>query len=402
MKTKSFLAILLLLLITAYGYSQNTKHPVCSDYHELRSGLNNSYFKFKNDKKGTVAFLGGSITYNPGWRDSICNYLKDKFPETKFTFITAGIPSFGSTENAFRLYRDVLSKGKVDLLFVESAVNDAGKNRPEKEIERSMEGIVRHALNTNPAMDIVFMYFVDPIKIKAYNSGKIPETIRIHEKVAKYYNIPVINLAKEVTDRINAGEFTWKDDFKDLHPSPFGQGIYARSMRTFLENAFAMASKNNVQYKNRKLPPALDKYCYDNGILIPASEIKPVKGWKYYKIWEPPMKARTRANYTKVPMLVGEYPAKPVKFEFSGTAVGIAVAAGPDAGIIKYRIDKGKWKTKDLFTRFSKIYYLPWYYMLDDELSPGKHTVEIKLSRKTNKQSKGRKCVMRYMFVNKD
>ena len=402
MKAKSFIAILLLLLIALHVYTQNTKQPVCSDYHELRNGINNSYVKFKTEKKGTVAFLGGSITYNPGWRDSICNYLEYKFPETKFTFITAGIPSFGSTENAFRLDRDVLSKGKVDLLFVESAVNDEGKNRSEKEIERSMEGIVRHALKTNPAMDFVFMYFVDPRKIEAYNSGNTPVIIKIHEKIAKYYNIPIINLAKEVTDRINAGEFTWKDDFKDLHPSPFGQGIYARSMITFLDSAFAKASKSKIQYKNRKIPPELDKHCYDNGILIPSSEIKPAKGWKYIKNWEPPMKARTRANYTQVPMLVGEYPAKPVKFEFSGTAVGVAVAAGPDAGIIKYRIDDGKWKTKDLFTRFSEIYYLPWYYILNDELSPGKHTVEIKLSSKTNRKSKGKTCVLRYLFVNKN
>ena len=287
-------------------------------------------------------------------------------------------------------------------MFVESAVNDAGKNRPTKEIERSMEGIIRHARKTNPAMDIVFMYFVDQPKIKDYNSGKTPEIIKIHEKVAKYYNIPVINLAKEVTDRINAGEFTWKDDFKNIHPSPFGQGIYSRSMITFLDNAFKMAEAEKIKYQDYVMPPELDKYCYDNGILIPASEIKPAKGWKYIKKWKPEIKALTRDNYTKVPMLTGEYPAEPVTFDFSGTAVGIAVAAGPDAGIIKYRIDGGKWKTKDLFTRFSQKYYLPWYYVLDDELQPGKHILELTLSSEKNKQSKGNKCIIRYLFVNLD
>lgn len=59
-----------------------------------------------------------------GWRDMICEDLKQRFPYTKFTFVTAGIPSTGSTPGAFRLTDDVLSKGKVDLLFVEAAVND--------------------------------------------------------------------------------------------------------------------------------------------------------------------------------------------------------------------------------------------------------------------------------------
>jgi len=51
--------------------------------------------------KGRVAFLGGSITHNPGWRDSVMKYLENRFPETDFEFIAAGIPSMGSTPGAF-------------------------------------------------------------------------------------------------------------------------------------------------------------------------------------------------------------------------------------------------------------------------------------------------------------
>ena len=36
-------------------------------------------------------------------------------------------------------------------------------------------------------------------------------------------------------DRIARGEFTWEDDFRNLHPSPFGQKVYARSIRRTLE-----------------------------------------------------------------------------------------------------------------------------------------------------------------------
>ena len=382
-------------------YTQLPKQPLkCSEYHEMRRGLLNSFIKFERNKKGRVAFLGGSITYNPGWRDSICNYLQKRFPATEFDFVAAGIPSFGSTENAFRMKRDVLKNGPVDLLFVEAAVNDGGKGRPEAEIIRSMEGIVRHALNADPTTDIVFMYFVDPGKIKDYNNGKEPEVIRIHDAVAAYYDIPALNLAKEVTDRINAGEFTWKNDFKNLHPSPFGQGIYARSMLAFLDDAWSGFVAEDDKVENFGLPPKMDEYCYDNGALVEAKDIKPVKGWTFVENWKPEIKAMTRANFINVPMLTGKYPTKALKFSFNGNAVGIAVAAGPDAGIVEYRVDKGDWKEKDLFTKHSKMYHLPWYYVLEDALPAGEHTLELKLTDKKNRFSTGNKCVIRYFMVN--
>ena len=39
------------------------------------------------------------------------------------------------------------------------------------------------------------------------NTGKTPPEIVSHEKVTRHYGIPAIDLAREVTERINAGEF---------------------------------------------------------------------------------------------------------------------------------------------------------------------------------------------------
>ena len=46
---------------TPYGY----------DYFSLRGGLNQCREKFEREKTGRVAFLGGSITAAPGWRDQV-------------------------------------------------------------------------------------------------------------------------------------------------------------------------------------------------------------------------------------------------------------------------------------------------------------------------------------------
>ena len=71
-------------------------------------------------------------------------------------------------ETAFRLERDVLSRGPVDLLFVEAAVNDASNmpGRPELML-RGMEGVVRQARRVNPRTDIVHLHFVMPEDAKA-------------------------------------------------------------------------------------------------------------------------------------------------------------------------------------------------------------------------------------------
>src|SRR5690554_4187735 len=60
--------------------------------------------------KGDVAFLGGSITEMDGYRPMVCEFLTQKFPETQFNFIDAGIASTCSDVGAFRLETDVLEK----------------------------------------------------------------------------------------------------------------------------------------------------------------------------------------------------------------------------------------------------------------------------------------------------
>lgn len=393
--------LFLFLVIGNQLQAQEQKIITSSNYHTLRNNLNNSFFKFENEKKGRVAFLGGSITQNNGWRDSICKYLVKRFPETKFDFVEAGIGSMGTTSAAFRLERDVLSKGTIDLLFEEAAVNDRGLNRTTTEQIRGMEGIVRHIRKSNPFTDIVIMHFVDPSKISNYKKGKTPKVIQNHEKVARYYNISTINLAKEVADRIENGEFTWKDDFKNIHPSPFGQGIYAHSIISFLENSWPTSLGEDCIIKEFPLKDAIDNMCYENGVLIPVDSMMEINGWDLDKNWIPTDGAGKRKLYTNIPVLMAEYPAENLTFYFEGTAVGIFVVAGPDAGIIEYSIDGGSWMKKDLFSKASVKLHAPKYYTLSGDLTPSKHTLQIRLSQENNSKSVGHICRILNFYINK-
>ena len=381
-------------------HSPKTTSLSSSEFHDPRDGLLNSKIRFEQNKKGRVVFLGGSITYNPGWRDSVSTYLKTRFPKTHFEFINAGIPSMGSTPAAFRIQRDVLTGGKVDLLFEEAAVNDATNGRTQEEQINAMEGIIRHLRTSNPGMDIVMMHFADPGKIASYNQGKEPEVILNHNKVARHYAIPTINLAKEVAARINNGEFSWETDFVDLHPSPFGQGVYAHSIIDFLKSAYASQVSEKENTLMTVLPKKLAINAYDKGGLRDISEAQLSKGWSIDPSWKPKNKIGTRPNYTQVPMLVGKFPGKAFKYKFTGNTIGIAVAAGPDAGIIEYRIDKSSWTKLNLFTKWSSQLHLPWYYTLATGLSEGNHVLELRLTGEKDKKSTGYSCRIRYFYTN--
>jgi sialidase-1 len=263
-----------------------------------------------------------------------------------------------------------------------------------------MEGIIRHLRYSNPGMNIVMMHFVDPDKIDDYEMGLTPLVIKNHEKVARHYNIPSINLALEVTERIRKGEFNWEDDFRDLHPSPFGQGVYARSMITFLENAFWVDVNEEAVFTNFIMPEKLDEYCYDKGKLIDIWKPEIINGWDIDPLWTPGDKAGVRANYHDVPMLVSNKPGSLLRFKFKAKAIGIAVAAGPDAGMIEYRIDDGDWQYLNLFTPWSMHLHLPWYYTLSSELPDKEHILELRTSKMKDEHSKGYSCRIRYFFMN--
>lgn len=407
--------LLALCFCSAFSCAAKTSNPVeqmsfkthalktdslpSDDFIHSYGNLDNFLFRVRSEKKATVAFLGGSITAGKGWRDKVMYYLEHEYPETKFTFINAGIPSLGSLPHAFRLETDVLSKGTVDLLFIESAVNDLANGTPVPYQRRAMDGIVRHALKFNPSMNIVIMAFVDEIKIREYTSGKIPEEVQVHDNVARHYQLPFINLAEEVAKRIEAKEFTWETDFKDLHPSPFGQQVYFRTMKRLLE--ISLERKSLSRATPVKLPSPLEKFNYSHGEYIPVDRARNLNGFKTDPSWKPADDAKTRKGFVNVPMLVSQQAGSSFEFSFKGNAVGIALAAGPDAGIIQYTIDDNQEKTIDLFTQWSRSLHLPWYLMLGDELKPGKHTIRIKILDSHNPRSAGTACRIVHFLVNK-
>lgn len=378
----------------------NNSYPVKNilpygNFYKTAGKLNNFYYAVTVRKKATVSFLGGSITFNPGWRDKVCKYLKEAYPATDFRFIAAGIPSLGSLPHAFRLQRDILDSAKTDLLFVEAAVNDRGTDSTTQ--VRALEGIVRHAKKANPYMDVIFMAFADPQKIENYGKGKVSPELVNHELVARHYNIPYINLALEANDKIKNGELNWADDFKDIHPWHHGQELYFATIKSLLQAC--VQDEYKLPFKVN-LPHPIDEARFENGHYYNITNAKLGKGWQITPNWKPDDGLSTRPGFVDVPVLNANEPGAELSLPFKGNAVGIAVVAGGDAGTISYTVDNAQYKDLDLFTEFSSWLHLPIYHLLGGNLSNGNHVLKIKISPQKNSGSKGHACRIVNFFVN--
>jgi len=376
------------------------RDPIASDtFFKIRGSLNKSRNLFISSRKGNVAFLGGSITEMKGWREMLCNYLTLRFPDVELNILNAAIPSLGSLAHTFRFQQDVADKMAPDLLFVEAAVNDHYNGYSDTQQLRSMEGIVQQAKNLNPDIDIVFIYFADPDKNADYEKGITPKVILNHEKVASHYQISSINLANEVADRIKTGEFSWKEDMVDLHPAPFGQKLYFTSIKLFLEQLWGNHTETLSQDGNvdRAL---LDKFAYMHGDYASLSKAKLKKGFTYDPSYTPKDGYKGRPGFIEVPMLVADTPGAGLVYKFSGTAIGINIIAGSDAGIIEYSIDGKPFANIDLFTQWSRHLHLPWYVLLGDELPDKKHKLKIRITSEHNVQSKGTACRIVHFLTN--
>ena len=356
-------------------------------YFDVRGGLNNCRLRFTQEKRGRVAYLGGSITTTTGWRGLTYDILKRRFPDTQFDFINAGIGGTDSTMGAFRFETDVLKNGRVDLLFLEFAVNDAGRPSPDRHRIRAMEGIVRQARRHNPDIDIIVQYFIDKGKLEKITAGQTPPAIIDHDQVAEHYSIPIINLAQEMSRRLNNGEFTWEAFSMDsCHPTPFGHELYAKCIDEFLDAAWAAEPASSARISPYAMPTPVDPLNYENGHYVDFVEAEIVDGWARDPAW----KATKTCNYSgAVDVLVAAKPSATFKLKFNGTLVGFTGIAGMDAGVFEYSIDDGPFIEQDNFDHYCKQFHRPICRTLAEELPPGDHVLTLRISEKKNEASQG-------------
>jgi lysophospholipase L1-like esterase len=395
------LMVMLLAVCTPGVFAQGRTASLSDVNIHLRGQFQNARIRFEREKKGHVAFIGGSITEMNGYRPMVMDILKRRFPETQFTFTAGGISSTCSTTGAFRLHDHILSKGPVDLFFIEFAVNDdQDAHHMRRECIRGMEGIIRRTLLHNPNADIVITYFVNPEMLAIWQSGKIPLPVGAHRKVAEYYQVPTINLAKEIADRITAGKLTWKQ-YGGTHPKPHGNEICASMIDRMMSRAWTQRLPSDVKLKAHKLPGiALDNNSYFRGRLIPPSKAEIIRDMVVKVPDWSRIKGGFRSRFANDKLLCASKSGAEMTLDFEGTAIGAYVLAGPDAGIVETSVDGWPYKPFNLFHHFSMGLHYPRTVIFDADLKPGEHKLRLRISLEKDEKSTGHAMRVLYFVAN--
>ncbi len=370
------LALVSLSLLSLVGCSPaaaSSPSPTPSDSvvvdpnYVVRGNLARSLEAFESGETARVAFMGGSVT-TMEWTEQVADYLKERFPQTTFDFVNAGLSGTPAELGAFRLEEDVFSRGPVDLLFVEFAVNGGSLE--------AMEGIVRHARELSPGIDIVQIHVAADWFSDGLDNGLLPGDVVVHERVAEHYGNSSLHLYQEIYDRIKAGEFTSGQFYATMgvHPTAFGNAVYAEFATDFLEAMWALPGQTS---EPASMPPPLSPHPWEHAHLVPYSDAKSIAGFEYVTDWTPELNGNLKQP---VSLIASSSPGSTVSFAFDGTMVGLYTVAGPDSAIVEYEIDGGNWDQVDTArdSWYPNDYYRLAGFVLTTTLADGPHTIAFR------------------------
>lgn len=373
--------IFLLPKSTVLGQIQGSENKKQSNELNIRGGLPIFFAKALKGDSVKVAYLGGSITAQSGWRVYSLNWFKQRFPKANFFEINAAIGGTGSNFGVFRLHEHVL-KFKPDLVFVEFAVNDDGAS--EEKITRSMEGIVRQVWQQNPFTDICFIYTIKLPFIEIEQKGQLPPSATVMEKVADKYHIPSINFGFEVAELVEKNQLIFKDKSKELNGvkvfSPDGVHPYTETGHAVYHNVFmrsfeTMLSQKTGRAKKHILNKPLALNYLANTQMIGIRDVELSDKWEIIQTKDAP----SFASFGKYLEVFGKarQSGESLTVRFKGKAIGIYDILGPDVGRVIVEING---VVRDTISRFDPYCtYRRMNYFMIDNLENKEHEVVFRL-----------------------
>jgi len=388
-RTTAMLAALLVTGTLAWAQDRKAgEYPLVEAVEcRARDGLPNVLGKLRAGAEVRIAYFGGSITAQDGWRPKTLKWFQQQFPNAKISETNAAIGGTGSDLGVFRHRHDVLQH-KPDLLFVEFAVNDGG-TAPEQ-IHRSMEGIVRQTWTADANTDICYVYTVTQALVAPMLEGKFPRAASAMEKLADHYGIPSIHMGMEVARLAKEGKLVWaapkpktdaeKEAMKDklifaadgVHPyTDTGHQLYLEAV---------VRSMEKIKPVGKASPHALGKPLvadnWEKAQMLPLDRAKLSAGWtkmdmvadKFAKGWAGRMPQMWKADK----------PGESLTFRFKGTTAAVYSLLGPDCGQVSISVDGKPAAVRPLFDRYCTYHRLAML-TLGANLPDSEHTVKIEI-----------------------
>jgi lysophospholipase L1-like esterase len=331
-------------------------------------------------------------------KQSFCNllnvcYSHELAPKSIVFRANATTPA-PSWYGSFRVYnRGILvafGDYPLKLVVLDFANND--RNLPVQTVYAGMEGMVRQIRTKFPNTDILFLYSPSKAFLKDYRDGRQPESIASQEAVAGHYNIPSINLAKWVADKIIAGELKEEDVFLgDQVISDICDRLCFEAVKPLFQRSLA-AAKESPAPEAYALPAPLGKYPIDAPSTVSYETATLEPGWLGWQ--------RSPIESCLHVLQAGE--SGPVlTLRFKGNFVGLSQVVGPDTGDLEFAIDGSPWKLKPCFIGTAGEAFEEIPVLLGEGLDPAaEHELKLRVAPEIPKGSQGRVIRISNFFVN--
>ncbi|MCR5733397.1 MAG: SGNH/GDSL hydrolase family protein [Lachnospiraceae bacterium] len=220
--------------------------------------------KLEEGKNVTIGFLGGSITQGSlssepetCYAYRVYDWLRNRFKESRITYVNAGVGGTTSVFGSARADADVLSHDP-DIVFVEFSVND----ECNEYFYESYEGLIRKLLYSEkkPAVAAIFNFY--------YENGKSAQ--RLHSKVARYYDIPAVSVLDAIYKDILSGKI---EDIKllspdGLHPNDTGHELLGRIVIELINVLYERYRSGDIRSETAEKKEPLTQNAFESALRL--------------------------------------------------------------------------------------------------------------------------------------
>jgi hypothetical protein len=326
--------------------------------------INRIFQKAKQGQTISVAFVGSSAFSKDEEEDVSVEKetisLLQNFLGKKVHIKSLNLNVYGSSSRLgyILLKKEILSNNP-DIIIIDYAVFD----KHEQEDRESFETIIRTCLEQeNEPQVIVFLN----------TKSDIPTKQEGMEQIAKYYNLPVINVSNSILSEISSGRIKPEEIFVDaVNYTEKGK----KTLASFLYNYFKQAA--NCKDEEYTIPKPMYSISENSKIkTIDAMNISADNDGSYVRGKSNNALFKTKAEYlTKTQNL-------PFVFTIEATNVYLI------APISKYRpniveIYENDKKTKEIDTYSEELYDVPQVFKIYSNNKPEKVTISIKIKENT-------------------
>lgn len=369
-----------------------------------RAGLPRFLSKCEKGESLRIAYFGGSITAQAGWRVQSLELLRKLYPQAIFEEIDASIGGTGSHLGVFRLDNDIIQK-KPDLVFVEFATNDSfniGDQASQKITTQGMEGIVRSLRKALPECEICFVYTLTEPWFKTLQDGKMSPAATAHEGVADRYGIPTIHMGIEIADLEKAGKLAIKspremvqqvagkelDKTSGTQANPEGkipfspEGVHPyidtghKLYTAAIERSLPKIKEASHTASSDQVPPPLDDGYIQNVSFLPVDAARLEGPWE--KV-ESPGRAFKRSELDRfVPSVWIGRPGAILSFKFKGKSLMLYGISGPASGNIEITLDGATFR-RNTFDKYSNYWRLNPFFLPAGSQAAQVHTFSLKV-----------------------